>query len=421
MALLYRLGRAWRGRQGGWLSAALWGLSPLVVLYGRMARYYSLGALLGLLSTCALLYAVTRMGWRRWIAYVVISSTALYTFYLTGLLLPVHGWLSFQLKRKRALFRWLASIFLVALGLLPWSGVVAGQAIRTGSGVADLTYSIAGIAMKIVYPAYALALGESLFPWHPIAVVGGAAVVLLFFLGVVRWREQALRSPLLALLLFPLVGMILVTTLVSPRTPFVSLPARTLFAAPYFYLILGGGFGGSRARLIGPVALALVAAWSLSLANYYRNQQFLNPIYLTPARQLVRQVLGRLQPGDVILSPDDSGFGYYYEQSGARQPHFDNSDRALDYLERNEVERVWIVVLGRDQTRRSASVPIQEWLQTHFRLAGSWGYVPQDSTYRAIKSRLLGRQAYEYRATLSLYVRTDRGALGVCPGRVAVS
>ncbi len=408
VAVLYRLGRDWGGRGVGRLSAALWGISPLLILYGRMARYYSLAALLGLFSTCALCYSLRQGKWRYWIAYVIFSSAALYTFYLTGLLLLVHGWFAFRLKGRAGVLRWSASMVPLSLSLLPWAGVIASQSVRTGSGVADLTYSAAGVAMKVAYPAYALALGESLFPWHPLAMAGGVAVLILFFLGIARWRERGFCLPLLGLLLIPFVGMSLVTTLISPRTPFVSMPGRTLFAAPYFFLILGAGFARHRLRLLAPIAVTLVAVWSLSLVNYYHNRQFLNPIYLTPAREMARQVVEQLQPGDAIVSSDDSGFYYYYERSDAQNPYFCDHAQALAYLEREAVKRIWLVTLGRDQTRHSSPTDVQEWLQTHCRLAESWGYVAQDPTYRAIKSRLLGRPAYGYRATLTLYVREER-------------
>ena len=408
VALLYRLGRVLAGYDVGWLSAAMWAFSPLVMLYGRMARYYSLAAFFGLCSGCALLHAVARRRWRYWIVYVMFASAALYTFYLTGLLLVAQGLLPLKLKGRRAFLRWLAAVLLAVLSLSPWSSVVASQAARTGGGAADLAFGITGMAVKVAYPVYALALGESLFPWHPLAVIGGTAGALLLAIGLARWREQGFLLPLLCLLLIPLLGMILVTTLVSPRTPFVSLPARGFFAAPYFSLMLGGSLRRYRLRLIGPTVLALGAAWFLSLANYYLGQQYLNPIYLTPSKDIVELVLSQLRPGDIIVSPDDSGVDYYYGRSGAQQPHYYSADQALDYHERNDVERVWLVALGRDQTRRSASVTSQAWLHTHFRLAKSWGYVPQDPTYRAIKSYLLGRQAYEYRATLTLYVVKDR-------------
>jgi hypothetical protein len=408
IAVLYRLGRAWGGRGVGGLGVGLWSLSPLFILYGRMARYYSLAALLGLLSICALWYSLTEGKRRYWVAYAVFASAALYTFYLTGLLLLVQGWFALHLKGRRGFLRWLGAVLPVVLSLLPWLGVIAGQFVRTGSGVADLAYGVVGIAAKIAYPAYALALGESLFPWHPLAVAGGAAALALFFLGIARWQERGFYLPLLGLLLCPFVGMVLVTTLVSPRTPFVSMPARTFFAAPYFFLFLGGGLERCRLRLRGLIAVTLAAAWSLSLVNYYRNQQFLNPIYLTPARGLVYQVLGQLQPGDAIFSPEDSGFYYYYEQSDAQAPHFYDPVQAISFFESGEAKRVWLIALGRDQSHRRTPAGVHQWLQDHFSLVGSWGYVPQDPIYRAVKSYLLGRPAYEYRATLSLYIQEER-------------
>jgi len=408
VAVLYRLGRAMGDRGTGLIGAALWGLSPLLILYGRMARYYSLAALLGLLSTVALWYSLKQGKWRYGAIYVFFSSAALYTFYLTGLLLPVQGWLAFHLRGRKGVLRWLVFTLLVALTMLPWSGVIASQSVRTGGGAADLTYSLTGMAMKMAYPAYALALGESLFPWHPLAVVGVAAVLVLFFHGIFRWQERGLCPPLLGFLFFPFAGMALTTTFVSPRTPFVSMPAHTFFAAPYLFLILGGGFGRYRLRRLGPIVVALAAAWSLSLANYYHNRQFLNPIYLTPAREIVHQVLDQLQPGDAIFSPKDSGFYYYYEQSNAQAPYFHDTAQAITYFESGQAKRVWLIALGRDQSRRWIPATVHQWLQGHASLTNSWGYVPQDPTYRAIKSYLLGRPAYEYRATLYLYAQEER-------------
>ena len=403
MAVIYYLGRAWQSRQTGWASAALWGTSPVVILYSRMARYYSLAALISLLSTALLSRALTHNKKHLWAAYILFSSMALYTFYLTGFILVAHIGLLLWHKRKDKFQPWLAAIFLTALTMLPWASVILNQAVRTGRGAADLTYSITGFILKLAYPTYATALGESIFPWHPLAFLGGLAVITLFTLGCSQWKKQRRLLLLLGLSLMPLFGMILVTTLISPRTPFVSIPARTLFTIPYIFLIIGSGLTSAKIQLKLPATLLMIAAWILSLSNYYTNQQFLNPIYLTPAREIAEQILNHIQPRDAIFSPADSGLYYYYEQTKAPQPHFTQENNTLAYLKVNPESRIWMLTLGRDQTRYNTPTELQTWLQTHYRAVDAWGYVPQAPLYRSIKSRLLGREAYQYRALLQLY------------------
>jgi len=250
-------------------------------------------------------------------------------------------------------------------------------------------------------------VGESLFPWNPLAIAGALAFLILFIGGIVRWRERCLALALVGLGIIPVAGVILVTTLSSPRTPFVSMPARSLFAVPYFFVILGAAWGRLRPRLLVPL-LAVVVTWSAGLFNYYHNQQFLNPIYLTPAREMVELVTAQLEPGDAIFSPQDSGFSYYYAQSDGKAPHYSDAGQAIAYFESGQAGRVWLVTLGRDQTRGGSQDSVEEWVRGHHLLTASWRFVPQDPTYRAIKTYLLGRPAYEHRAVLSLHARPEQ-------------
>ena len=409
LALLFRLGRRWGGVRVGLLGAALWGLSPLVILYGRMARYYSLAALLGLVSCYAFwqICSRERAELRWWFVYVLSSWAALYTFYLTGLLVLAQGGLAVSTRGRRGIGRWLVAAGLVALGLLPWIGVIVSQTVRTGEGAADMAFGLKGLVMKAGYMAYAAVVGECLFPWNPLAIAGALAFLVLFIGGIVRWRECLLALALVGLVTIPVVGVMLATTLVSPRTPFVSMPARSLFAIPYLFVVLGAAWGRLRPRLLVPLLAVVAMTWSAGLFNYYRNQQFLNPIYLTPAREMVELVTAQLEPGDAIFSPHDSGFGYYYAQSDGRAPHYSDAKRVLAHFESGQAGRVWLVMLGRDQTRGGSADSVDEWLRGHHLLTASWRFVPQDPTYRAMKTYLLGRRAYEHRATVSLHVMYD--------------
>ncbi len=61
---------------------------------------------------------------------------------------------------------------------------------------------------------------------------------------------------------------------------------------------------------------------------------------------------------------------------------------------------VWQAMLGRDRTRTDVSAHLSEALQQNRRLCATIGFAEQDPIYRQFKTRLIGREAYQYRVTL---------------------
>jgi hypothetical protein len=276
---------------------------------------------------------------------------------------------------------------------------------RTGSGAADLAAGVTGLMIKATYIAYAFLLGESLFPWHVVAVVGAVCAMSLVIAGLFGWRRQRLLATVVGLVAIPAPLLMLIITQISPRTPFISVPARALFAAPLLFLLAAGATLRLRARWLVLPLLGLLLAWGASLHNYYQNTEFLNPIYLTPAREMAQFVVERILPGDIVYSEVDIGFNYYYQQAHVAPHHFTDSGEAMADVKAGQVHRVWLVTMGRDQTRFQyvGSSAFRGWLETHCSLAAVWGFIPQDETYRNVKSFLLGRPAYDYRTAIALY------------------
>ncbi len=256
VAVLYRLARGLAGGRVALLCAGVWGFSPALILYARMARYYAPTTLCALLATYTLWRALDRGAatrntrWLSWLAYVMAGWAAMFSFYLSGLLLLAHGVFVLRVSNTRGFLRWLLSVGGMAVLLLPWAGVVAGQTVRRGGSAADLAFGSAGFLLKAGYTTYAFALGESMFPWRPLAIVGATCILLLFGAGIEGWRKRRLALPVLALLIIPLAVMALVIASVSPRTAFVSMPARALFVAPYFALVIGGAVLWLRPRAL---------------------------------------------------------------------------------------------------------------------------------------------------------------------------
>src|SRR6266849_556745 len=118
---------------------ALWTLSPCVLLYGRMARSYSMQLLVG----CAAVYAACRMleapANRLWIMlYAAAGALLLYTHYVPGLAIPaaVCGIAAYRTLRARSADLigpvLMAHVFMV-IAYLPWLAPLSRALLNWGA------------------------------------------------------------------------------------------------------------------------------------------------------------------------------------------------------------------------------------------------------------------------------------------------
>ena len=98
LAVLYVLGRRLFGRPVAVLATLLFAVNPFQVWYGQDARMYTQLAALSVAAYLALDTALTqpltaphRSRWLPWLAYVLVSTLALYTHYYAALTLVIAG------------------------------------------------------------------------------------------------------------------------------------------------------------------------------------------------------------------------------------------------------------------------------------------------------------------------------------------
>ena len=448
LSTIFALGRRlWDGRIG--LAATLLTtLSPFFLLYSRMARYYSLTLLLALLSVLAFLKLLSKPTRFHWALYVIVGALLLYTDYpaasalITQNLLVLllyflrrrpGGWDWFRISGfafpkgdvGNTLFKWanpgfetpffqqwiLAQVAIVVL-YLPWLGT-AWRSVNAASvsGVADFARDWFGYVPKLAFPFYSFSVGETLFPWHPLApfilVAFGVLAVTGYWLLMRNRPDSAVV--LLAFLVLPLLFTTFIVSFISTATTFLNIPSRTMFAFPFFILIVSAGILYRRDVRIQMVAtIVIVLGSAVSLANYHLGLQMFNPIYAVPMKEIVQDVSAQARPGDVFVSEGDTGFGHYYRQAANSPPYFQaDSNEAVRFLQTEKSARVWLVSFGRDRTRLADNTlpELKDLLARDYRLEGSRGYVEQDPTYRKVKEFLLGRPAYQYKVLVELYVR----------------
>jgi hypothetical protein len=301
---------------GQWLFA----LSPYVILYFRMARFYSMVTAVALaVAYCAVL--VLQEGRRRhWTALAAGALALLFTNYsAVAMLVLLFAVLLFAAlippaRRHRHLGR-------LALCVLP-TAVAAAIIVHGMGGEPILIRTIetglqSSVAMRIVsrlaLPLYALALGETTDPWRlyvTLPALAAAAVALV--LGLAARRQKPGYALIAGAWPVVVVASAAILVFAAPAEPLASATRISLFSAPLAYLAMASGLrqirrGSLRVLLV----LILFGADLYGLGNCFHGRQFLNPSFVVPWREIGATIERQQRPDDIAVAYYDSTIKRY--------------------------------------------------------------------------------------------------------------
>ena len=391
------------------LAAFLVATSPILVAYGQTVRYYTLVATLAALSYL-FFWDLLHRARKPWIGYALVTAALLYADYpaygvvIAQNVLAVVWWRQPAAAPDHPRRKWIGVQLALAAFAAMWLPAVLSQGTRD-FGTADLSTSLAGGLLRIAYPIYAWSIGETVFPWSPLAILGSALAGVLLLRGFACLSRRDARLFWIVAFGVPFaISQILLAT-VATDSPFVNAPARSMACAALLSVALGAGLASIRSRrLLGSALIGLSAVHGAALLNYYRGVDFVNPIYNTPARSVADAIAAQAAPGDVVVSESDALVDYYLPKTLRADSFYPEQSTDLRaYLSAHPNKDVWMVVMGRDRTRTDVSARLGDWLLTQFQACGVTGFGEQDETYRRIKAWLIGRDAYQYRLALFHY------------------
>ncbi|MBZ5611976.1 MAG: hypothetical protein LAP38_27255 [Acidobacteriia bacterium] len=289
--------RSWKGVER-WLALGLFALSPCLLLYGRMARSYSMQVALAVLCLGMLRRwmqepASTRLACGAFAAMVAL----LYTHYVPGVAVLagflLTGWSSVGLRRI-AVFSSAA-----AVAYFPWVIIFIRALRRWGEASAfAANYAVSGHSsfehvIKAGFGLVSLTIGESFLAASLVLV---PVILLLAVLGA---RTPGVSRQFIAMLAIAAgVGYIGVARWES--YPFI--PARLLWLLPFLSLAVALGIAQLRrpAIRIG-VVLALLLSYASSDLSYFRRENFLNLGYVAPLPEIAARLNREARAEDLII------------------------------------------------------------------------------------------------------------------------
>ena len=312
----FLLGRIAGGRTLGLAAAALIATSPVLVLYNRDTRGYSLAITAATLSLCGALTLLSRAFPPRdapkrlhpkpalaWSVYVGGAVVAAYT-HITLMLLPVIVnfafaalWIAAPDRDRRTIGPWIIGNALIFAAYLPWLPNIAHGPVVAGSfWVPQASWTHALVIVRDVYGLSAL---PQLQPWLDIAIL------VLAVAGLVGLRKNRAALALVASVVVLVPLLIYLASLYRP----ILIPRVLIWPLPALAVLVAAGM----LRMPRPwIASALVGALVVlqltgnDLAATRRDE---------PWREVAAQIRRERQPGDAIVIVPSYGaipFEYYW-------------------------------------------------------------------------------------------------------------
>ncbi|MGH7788747.1 MAG: hypothetical protein ACRERC_17890 [Candidatus Binatia bacterium] len=295
-------------RSRAWFLA-LWTLSPALLLYGRMARSYSLQLLLACLTLAAGLAYLRRASAARAVAYAALAGTLLYVHYLPGVALIaaltlVGGWNAVRARAWTGLAALGAPLLLIALAYLAWAPVFAGAVARVGGqSHAPLFGSrLADGAAALAFAGVSFTIGEALHPWMLVAALALAPGVLVL-VAYGAHQQPPWLAPVAVAALIAFAGAV-------RWVSYAFVAGRLLFLLPFALLLLV--LGGRRApRLRAAVGLGLLIVSLGGVHAYFTAADFLNQAYVIPAGEISARIAAGTgaAPPSVIFDHHSANLG----------------------------------------------------------------------------------------------------------------
>jgi hypothetical protein len=436
IVVIFHLGKLIVNRDFGIVLALISAFSPFLIFFSSMARWYSLSLLLSVLSYYYYLLLVRDdRNIKNWILYTLSSILLFYTHFLTYSIVVVQNTFLFFYHRKNIdlLKRWIVCQLVVLLFstfpliqlLSQFMTLVSGH-----SELVDLGNSFLAYPVMLIYALISFSIGETILPWNFWVTI--PTFFLFMALILIGTRTLFYRERVVALLWFLYIGFSFVLGMIAidmADLPIFMISSHLIFITPLYYFVIAMGIYNAKSiKNRGVLLIGLLLIFAYSTKNLISNQEFHNPNYVIPWKQIVQDISSMVQERDLIISIDEVAFDYYAQkyidkaiflysdldmksyaiydpEENIRMPVKSGKDVYEDLI-RNSSAYLWLILRDRGarQSVQSAHNAQNVIEKTHFLVSISQ-YVREDLRTVSFKQKLLTREVPSYKVSIRKYQR----------------
>lgn len=418
------------------LSTFLISISPFLIMYSRMARYYSLVLFLSIISYYLFFRIITHKSSRKKVDYLllIICLTLLLYTYIPAIAVIITqlcylGYTEWknrtagqQFKVFPIILEWKYLIIawvLAGLLFIPWLvGMYISQPVIKAGSVAVLG-GLVQFLLRFIVPFYVYAIGATMYPWTWYGILGLLTFFTLFLYAVYQFYKEK-EFGLLILFFVPL----LVTNCILQvfNVSFLDIPQRAIFLLPFFIAIIGYAIVKIKINSLKIAAICIIILVSgISISNYYGDKEFIDPMYIVPAKEIVYDLQRNLTPADIIITQPTTAIGFYWAFNNSYSfaiPFYKIIQDTPDILKK--INTSSIQDSNQNSTRYTLLI---ENTDTHGEFTQEWAlvinslishgyiqeeqvnYVPTDPTYKKFKEAVLKRPTFDYRLEKRVFTK----------------
>lgn len=412
----YALTKVLFNRKTALLTVYFVAISPFLVLFSRVVRYYSLKSFLVLLSMYLFIRAM-REGYKaKWLSYIVVKTMALYVSYSSFLFFLPETLFIFFYRKKYPLSpkRWLISVAVILFLWAPMASYLLRDLgiILAGEGYSHIPIKIGWIG-NLLYFFVAFSLGQTILPFnYPVIIIGVLTYGYIIFNFFRVFLSKKINHESAIFVVFTLFIVTILCSLLN-----YNLPRYIKCVAVFFSIIISLGILSLPKRKAILLVILITSIRFCGLYNLYHREDLYHKQELVDKWDDTAFYVNENSSYRDVVIYTCLTFEYYMNDVNAQKTKFmlpqnnsieDTQQLISKYLEDKPLSQIILVESPLSgfpvQFYQDELALLRVWLREHnFTLIATKNFDRDRWVYQ--KRRFLDREFPEYRTTVYIYAK----------------
>lgn len=306
LVIFYFLSRLFLNRKDSIYAFLIMAINPFHLWYAQEARPYSMACFFTILTVYSYIRALRVNKFWCWVVFTFLSMLVLHTSYYSIFLLMVTGVILLFREYRRCVKAWSLSIITALLLFMPILLIIRGQLDIMING-----FWLVPPTLETLFNTFAVFnFGYSAARWQYYA--GSGVLLFLFAYCLYSYYRKDRKSA--AIIFMFLTLPIAITYLFSIFVFPIYFSRYLLIFSPFYYIVIAGGIGAIRRKIIRRIVMVTVAVLILiSAVNYHHGFMLSNPYgedfyfgvhYKKDYKGLIESIDHNLRDSDTVIAAD---------------------------------------------------------------------------------------------------------------------